>query len=981
MDHNQANGSLYIWGDYHIPSGYTNYWSYTSDFDGTGISGSPRRCDVRIDPSAKVTLDGGTLNMVGISGNYTTIDRQGGSGSYPLEANSGTFNASYYQIRNIDADGLNLSGPVTISSLNYGDFLLETTGGSMITASASAIDHNAALVITGCQFSTSSGVSSGYNVERVGNPSFAWTFTGHSGNYDGESYDYDPDADCGKIRWDDSSCLLLEEIHYRLGNDDGTELLRGWTRRKSVSIFNSSSSALTNYPVQITVGYNTASGVDVNCEGNVQGDFDDVRFVNAAESAFLSHWRESFATNSTSSFWVKLPSLPANSTTSIYIYYGNSEASSASDGDDTFGYEDASTPYTYVKENSSFYWETRESTTDLANGDDVCCNATQTMSFDSHYWGASGINSFWVNSNGVTFLRPQPCNTEYDNNLIDFRNRKQAGFWDDLRTDVNGGVVSSAGVYFDSFAAKARITHENTRAGDSSDSVKTQLIMFSSGKVIFSVGAASNIGDFTPTVGISRGNGSNYFDVSSETAVNKTWTFYLRKTTGAEPDVTAVGNEESSSGATWLAAEDTPANVSKDANIRVRFTVDNTGMTVSNYNYRLQAADKASSPSCEAVATSSFFDVSTTTGDVVMATTSYFVGCPAGSQATTTYQLSSPSGSSFVPGRMVEATCNQTANHTLQQNEFTEMEYNVKINSAATVSSYCFRVTNRGSDLDSYSEVAEAVVAQPVSVDEVSLNGGNDIVLMEGSTTTVTVTSSVTDFNGYSDIVSVDSVIYRSGVAGAENCSQDNNSCYQATCATSSCAGNSCLATCSFDVWYYADPTDGTVSQPNETPWSAQHWEAFVEATDKQSLSGSATNTTQQVEVLSLLALEVTDAIDYGSDMLPGDKTDPLNATTTVIATGNCSLDLGLYGTNMTAGLAYIGVNQQRFASSSDAYSSSTALSAAEQELELNIPKTTNYGSPQSRNVWWGIEIPVPQAVGSYSGVNTFIGKKNEIPW
>jgi len=115
--------------------------------------------------------------------------------------------------------------------------------------------------------------------------------------------------------------------------------------------------------------------------------------------------------------------------------------------------------------------------------------------------------------------------------------------------------------------------------------------------------------------------------------------------------------------------------------------------------------------------------------------------------------------------------------------------------------------------------------------------------------------------------------------------------------------------------------------------------------------------------------------------MKPGDKNDPLNSTTSVIATGNCSLDLGLYGTAMVAGVHSIGVGQQRYATSGTAYSSGVVLSGTEESINLNLSKTVTSTSPSTDDVWWGIEIPVPQSIGSYQGANTFVGKKNAIPW
>ena len=53
----------------------------------------------------------------------------------------------------------------------------------------------------------------------------------------------------------------------------------------------------------------------------------------------LNYWKEECEGTSTGQkklFWVKVPNIPANSSTTIYVYYGNSGAGDASDGDATF---------------------------------------------------------------------------------------------------------------------------------------------------------------------------------------------------------------------------------------------------------------------------------------------------------------------------------------------------------------------------------------------------------------------------------------------------------------------------------------------------------------------------------------------------------------------------------------------------------------------------------------------------------------------
>jgi hypothetical protein len=254
---------------------------------------------------------------------------------------------------------------------------------------------------------------------------------------------------------------------------------------------------------------------------------------------------------------------------------------------------------------------------------------------------------------------------------------------------------------------------------------------------------------------------------------------------------------------------------------------------------------------------------------------------------------------------------------------------------------------------------------QPPTVSNVSLNAGNPINLTENTTTLVTVTGTVSDPNGYHDITSVICRIYRSGVSGAENCTLDDNNCYEVTGVTSSCAGNDCQVTCNFNVWFHADPTDAG------SPWASEYWVAWIKAIDSQGASSSATNTTQTVDVNTLLALDVTSQINYGT-MLPGDTIDPLSVTSTVTTTGNAAIDVQLSGTDMTSGANTISVSQQRYATSTVAYSSGYTLTTTPTLLELDTTKPTTHPSDQAQNIYWGIQIPPGTPVGSYSGQITF---------
>ena len=66
-------------------------------------------------------------------------------------------------------------------------------------------------------------------------------------------------------------------------------------------------------------------------------------------------------------------------------------------------------------------------------------------------------------------------------------------------------------------------------------------------------------------------------------------------------------------GATWLAAMNTATTTGKNENVRLRFSVKNTGGKAEDYNYRLQFST-LSAADCESEPTGNFADVPTETG-------------------------------------------------------------------------------------------------------------------------------------------------------------------------------------------------------------------------------------------------------------------------------------------------------------------------------------------------------------------------------
>lgn len=257
------------------------------------------------------------------------------------------------------------------------------------------------------------------------------------------------------------------------------------------------------------------------------------------------------------------------------------------------------------------------------------------------------------------------------------------------------------------------------------------------------------------------------------------------------------------------------------------------------------------------------------------------------------------------------------------------------------------------------------------TVTSVVLNSSGAITLTEGTTTNVTVTGTVTDNNSCTDLSTVTTSAYRSGVTYTscdDNAEDDDNDCYAVvSCSVSggSCEGTSDASadyTCTVTLQYHADPTTAN------TVYSAENWDATILATDDDAATGTADAT--NVEMNTTTALDVTASIAYGS-LNVGQSNDPLDKITTVTATGNVGLDEELSGTAMTGGGSIAASYQHYALASSTAYASGTALSSSPTEAELNCQKTISSASPKTKDTWWGLLIPTGTPTGAYSGSNT----------
>jgi hypothetical protein len=965
------SGKLVIYGAYARSSG-TDYWNAVTDFDGTDISASPRQVNVRVATSSSVVFNGGNLSIIGTSTATTTIYASGTTG-YPFSLAGGSTTMQYYQFKNIDQNGLTLSGSPVINTLANGDFELSAASGTAMTLAGSVIDANANLSISSVRFASTTANTRGFNVMLSGSvPVNFWTFTLAYGNIAGESFDADGSNACGHIRWDDSICLQISQSHYRFRNDDGGEgavssawYNASWTRRERIAINNPNATAYTNLPVKIQVPY----------DADMLANFNDLRFTDSSGTTTIPYWRESTISSGTSTVWVKISSLPASGSAIIYMYYGNSGAAAADDSANTF-------PFIDTFDDGDI--------TDYSGSDLSLFQANASFSYGNGSFGlsASAGNTAAKTTNGGIFKTGSQTGTSKTIRYFQF---VASGGQDEPCTlfGVQAAKQNYA-VCLEQFPTTNRRVSlsKNVAFNDNGD---TATVMAST-TVTYSVtgwyqvvidwltGGTINVKVFDP-------NGSTFATLSTTSSTyssggmgfsyffqSQGWDDYMVKSYTATDPTYLFGAEQQNNGATWKAAEDTKANITEGQNTRLRFNIQNTGSSF-NYTFRLQYAPKGVSANCEAVPTVNYNDVpafnSCGSSDICMASSTQLTNF-----ASTSPSLTYPASYGFVSGNVVQDPSNQTLSYFFTKNFASEVEYTFKVTSHATLPAYCFRVWNAqgsGADLDNYDHVAEGDVAYPPFISNFQLNNSQDITLTEGTTTTVYASSTVTDFNGFADILSATSSIFLSALPAS--CSSNPLNCYQistSSCSLSNCAGNSCSLMCRADVQYFAEPTDASSTNYATT---STNWLATMAVTDSTGLKDTETSIGQ--EVLTLYGLEVNEGNIAFATSTPNSDTGRTVSTTTVRNTGNAAISIDVLGTNLTNGANSIPVGQQKVASSTFQYASCSLClvlqGASAQNVNVNIPRPTSATTTQSSDLYWGIAIPNGTSAGTYNGTNTFI--------
>ncbi len=108
-------------------------------------------------------------------------------------------------------------------------------------------------------------------------------------------------------------------------------MLAGYTHRIAIPVVHSADGALTNFQVYLKIysGTGSSSAGNIYLQSQALNWPFDIRFTSSDGDTLIDFWRKSY--NSSSGTWlIEIPSISASGSTTIYMYYGKSDDSDAS---------------------------------------------------------------------------------------------------------------------------------------------------------------------------------------------------------------------------------------------------------------------------------------------------------------------------------------------------------------------------------------------------------------------------------------------------------------------------------------------------------------------------------------------------------------------------------------------------------------------------------------------------------------------------
>lgn len=263
---------------------------------------------------------------------------------------------------------------------------------------------------------------------------------------------------------------------------------------------------------------------------------------------------------------------------------------------------------------------------------------------------------------------------------------------------------------------------------------------------------------------------------------------------------------------------------------------------------------------------------------------------------------------------------------------------------------------------------AAPIVSNVVIFDNDSLVGGGNILLTPGTTDRIYCNATINDSNGWGDINLTNGTLFLNGNWTDGN---DRNTRYQnASCSVIQNNGfsTSALATCSFEVYFFAN--NGS-------------WNCSVHTRDNSSVEAEAfADSAKTIESLYALDLD-TDTLDYG--LLNVTAISGLRSVNVTNA-GNMDINLSVegYGSSLHDDLSMncsqsstINISQQRYSinpnvnwSTNMTYLTSDPITSGIENL--TILQRTSETINVTNSTYWAIQVPIGVESGICNGSLVF---------
>jgi len=294
--------------------------------------------------------------------------------------------------------------------------------------------------------------------------------------------------------------------------------------RRRIRIRNGTNTDLTDYQVRIEVNYEP---------GKMRADYGDVRFKTGPNpsSADLSYWMEDAGVDR-AVFWVKVPSIPRRRTISIWMFYGNPSLTTTSDINATMEPQ-------YIRYDGLGSWVNEAWSEPTLTGGGQWVD----LQFTFPYWREPKSRAYLC-FYGYLLFDPTAGVVDSSNSADEFYSRCMAAvFWDDAQIGASGD-----GAYFASYQDRALFEWRLSRVifGRRACTAQVQAEIWRNGDLRISTRRIRERWiRWTPTIGVSRGNGSD-FDLlynNSTPPQNSSWLYAIRKIVDPAPTVT-IDNEQ-----------------------------------------------------------------------------------------------------------------------------------------------------------------------------------------------------------------------------------------------------------------------------------------------------------------------------------------------------------------------------------------------------------------------------------------------------